>query len=313
MATASQAPAPELHRPSLRTRLRRDKVMLLLAVPGVLFFVVFHYVPLLGNVIAFKDYQAWLGFVDSPWVGFDNFAILAEPAFLRSLFNTLKFAVLQLVFSFPAPIVLALLISSIMRPGVRRFVQSVVYLPHFMGWVIVVSLCQQLLGGTGVLAHLTGALGLPRIDLMTNPDTYPLLIILQGVWKDSGWGTIIFLAALLSIDGEQYEAAAIDGAGRWRRLVHVTLPGLVPVILLLLILNLGTILSVGFEQFILQRDSVGAPAGEVLDTYVYFNGIVDGQWGPSTVVGLVKGVVGLLLILGANKLAHLFGQDGIYR
>jgi len=294
-------------------RLRRDWVMLLLALPGLLYFLVFHWLPLAGNVIVFQDYQPYLGISGSDWVGFDNFSVLTEPGFLRALLNTLKFAFLQLVFFFPAPILLALLLHSITSRFLRRFVQSVVYLPHFIGWVILVSLSQRLLGASGVLSSVLVWLGFPRIDLMTNPDFFPWLITLQLIWKDAGWGTIIYLAALLSIDITLYESAAIDGANRWRRLWHVTLPGIMPVTVLLLILQLGSILSVGFEQILLQRDAVGADAGEVLDTYVYFNGVVDGEWGTSAAVGLVKGVVGLVLILGANKFAHRLGQEGIYK
>jgi putative aldouronate transport system permease protein len=298
---------------TLWQRIRRDKVMLLLLAPGFLYFVVFHYAPLLGYIVAFEDYQPYLGFVDSTFTGLANFAqVFADPAFWRSLLNTLEITALQLVFFFPAPIGLALLLHSILSTKVRRFVQSVVYLPHFIGWVIIVSIFQQVLGATGTLPNLLDALGLGRFDAMTTPWFFPFLVTIQSIWKDCGWGTIIFLAALLNIDQELYEAAAVDGAGRWQRLWRITLPGLMPVVVLLLILNLGSILSVGFEQIVLQRNSVGPEHGEVLDTYVYFHGIVDSQWGPSAAVGLVKGFVGLGLVLGANKLAHLFGQEGVY-
>ncbi|AKU18706.1 sugar ABC transporter ATPase [Luteipulveratus mongoliensis] len=287
--------------------------MLLLVLPGFLYFVVFHYVPLLGNVIVFKDYQPYLGIQGSPWVGLDNFQIFKDPEFLSALGNTVKFALIQLVLFFPAPIGLALMLNSLVGTKVRRFVQSVVYLPHFIGWVILVSIAQQLLGGAGLVPHLLGSLGLPQVDVMSSEGFFPWLLALQVIWKDAGWGTIIYLAAILNIDQEQYEAAAIDGANRWRRLWHVTLPGLMPVTILLFILNLGTILSVGFEQILLQRDAVGAGASEVLDTYVYIHGVVDGDWGTSAAVGLAKGVVGLAMILGANKLAHRLGHDGVYQ
>ncbi|RJL32913.1 sugar ABC transporter permease [Bailinhaonella thermotolerans] len=288
--------------------------MLLLALPGLLYFLVFHYLPLFGYVIAFQDFQPFLGFAESAWVGLDNFAALfGDPRFWSALGNTLRITLVQLVLFFPAPIGLALLLHSILSDKIRRFVQSIVYLPHFIGWVIIVSIFQQVLGGAGVVPHLMDALGLPRYDVMTDPDAFPWLVALQVIWKDAGWGTIIFLAALLSIDQGLYEAAAIDGAGRWRRLWHITLPGITPVIILLLILNLGSILSVGFEQIVLQRDAVGPEAGEVLDTYVYFHGIRSGEWGTSAAVGLIKAVVGTALVLGANKVAHLFGQEGVYR
>ncbi|MDR2999273.1 MAG: ABC transporter permease subunit [Microbacterium sp.] len=298
---------------SFAARFRRDRMMLLLVLPGFLYFVVFHWLPIPGNIIAFEDYQPYLGFVDSVWVGLDNFvAAFADPMFWFALRNTLVITLMQLILFFPVPIALALMLNSIMSPGIKKFVQSVIYLPHFLGWVIIISIFTQMLGPTGVIPSLFDALGLPPISPMTNPETFPLLVTVQTIWKDAGWGTIMFLAALASIDDELYEAAAIDGAGPWRRTWAVTIPGIMPIIILLLILNLGSALSVGFEQIILQRNNVGAEAGEVLDTFVYYHGIVDGQWGTAAAVGLVKGVVGLFLVLGANKVAHMFGQDGVY-
>lgn len=320
-STETKAPEPEAKpkpRPRRKLtfvqRLKRDKVMLLLAGPGLLYFLVFHYLPMLGNIVAFQDYQPYLGFFDSEWIGLENFTdAFGDPRFWSAVTNTLVIALVQLVFFFPAPIALALLLNSVLSSKIRRFVQSVVYLPHFIGWVIIVSIFQQLLGAAGLLPNVLDAVGLPRYDMMTDPDAFPWLLTIQLVWKDMGWGTIIFLAALLAVDPQLYEAAAVDGASRWRRLWHVTLPGITPIIILLLILNLGSILSVGFEQLILQRDNVGAAAGEVLDTYVYVNGIQNGEWGPSAAIGIVKAVFGTAMILGANKLAHFFGHEGIYR
>lgn len=302
-----------LARAKRASRFRRDRVMLLLLAPGFVYFMVFHWIPLLGNVVAFIDYKPYLGFVGSEWVGLQNFTdAFADPKFWSALRNTLVITVVQLLLFFPLPIMLALLLNSIMSRRVRSLVQSIVYLPHFLGWVIIVALFSQILGATGVVPNLLQAMGLPRFDAMTSSSFFPLLVTLQLIWKDCGWGTIIFLAALMNIDQELYEAAAVDGAGPARRLWSITLPGILPVVILLLILQLGSILSVGFEQILLQRDNVGAGAGEVLDTYVYYHGIQDGRWGTSTAVGLIKGVVGLALVLGANKLAHLFGQEGIY-
>lgn len=295
-------------------RIWRDRVMLMLALPGLVYFLAFHYVPLLGYVVAFQEYQPYLGYLNSPWVGLQNFAsVFTDTRFWDSVVNTLQITVTQLLLFFPAPIALALLLNSVMSDKVRRFVQSVIYLPHFIGWVIIVSIFQQVLGGAGVLPDVMASAGLPRYDIMTDPDAFPFLVTLQVMWKDAGWGTIIFLAALLSINQELYEASAMDGAGRWRRLWHVTLPGIAPIIILLLILNLGSILSVGFEQILLQRDAVGPEAGEVLDTFVYFNGVQDGQWGTAAAVGMVKAVVGAALVIGANKVAHLLGHEGVYR
>ncbi|GAB2466753.1 ABC transporter permease [Xylanimonas ulmi] len=301
-------------RAPLTARIRRDGVLLAMILPGFVYFAVFQWLPLAGNVIAFLDYQPYLGITDSAWVGLRNFAeVFADPTFYHAVRNTLVITVLQLVLFFPVPILLALLLNSVMTPRLRTFVQSVVYLPHFIGWVLLVSIFTQILGPMGVVTHLLDAVGVSGFSATTTPEFFPFLIVLELIWKDAGWGTIIFLAALANVSGELQEAAVIDGAGKWRRIWHVSLPAIMPVIILLLILQIGTILSVGFEQIILQRDAVGPAAAEVLDTWVYYHGIQDGAWGPAAAVGLVKGIVGFGLVLGANKLAHLFGQDGIYR
>jgi putative aldouronate transport system permease protein len=177
---------------------------------------------------------------------------------------------------------------------------------------LVITFFVQMLGGAGLLAQELRARGLEPWSVMSNPDTFILLVTAEAVWKDVGWGSIVFLAALAAIDPTLYEAAAVDGGGRWRRLWHVTLPGLRPVIMLLLILRLGDALSVGFEQYILQREAVGRQAAEVLDTYVYYQAIVPQQWGLGAAAGLFKALVGLILILGANRLAHSIGEQGVY-
>lgn len=286
--------------------------MTLLVLPGFLFFVTFFYIPVLGNVIAFEHYMPFLGFFDSPWVGLQNFRdMAADTAFWQAVRNTLIIFLLQLVLFFPAPIGLALLLHSLLSTRLRRVIQSIVYLPHFISWVIIVSLFQQLFGGAGLLAHIQRELGMTPLNIMASPPLFKYLITSETIWKETGWGTIIFLVALLNIDSQLYEAAAVDGAGRWRRLWHVTLPGIVGITVLLLILRLGTVLSVGFEPILLQRDAVGPDAGEVLDTYVFFNGIAGGQWGITAAAGLVKAVIGTALVLGSNKMAHAFGQEGV--
>jgi putative aldouronate transport system permease protein len=291
----------------------RDRLMLLFILPGLLYFVLFRYLPLLGNVIAFEDYLPFLGFADSPFVGFANFqSMLNDAAFWQATANTIIIAVAQIVFYFPVPIILAMMLQGIISTRVRRMIQSVVYLPHFISWVIVVALWQQVLGGSGIFVHTLRDLGLPAVNVMTEPGLFKPLVTLQLIWRESGYATIIFLAALLNIDAALYEAAVVDGADRWQRLWNITLPGITGVIILLLILRLGLFLSVGFEQILLQRNAVGPAAGEVLDTYVYFKGIVGGQWGITAAAGLIKGIIGTALVIGANKFAHRMGQEGIY-
>jgi putative aldouronate transport system permease protein len=307
------APGPRRTRPHWRVRFRRDWPLLLMVAPVIVLLLLFHYLPTLGNVIAFQDYSPYVGIRDSEFVGLANFSrMFADGAFWSALVNTLTITAFQLVFFFPIPILLALLLNSVLSVKVRTFIQGVVYLPHFFSWVLVVSLFQQMIGGAGLLAQSLRANGFQAVDLMTNPDGFILLVTLQAVWKDAGWGMIVFLAALSTINPALYEAAAADGANRWRRMWHITLPGLRPVIVLLLILRLGDALTVGFEQFILQRNAVGAGAAEVLDTYVYFEGLLAGDFGYGAAAGLFKGLVGLVLVLAANKFAHLVGEQGVY-
>ncbi|MFC8828787.1 ABC transporter permease [Streptomyces sp. NPDC057137] len=283
-------------------------------VPGLAYFLLFHYGPMVGSVIAFKDYVPFDGLWASQWVGFDNFQRLFEDTdFWQTVWNTLYISVLQLVFFFPVPLALALLLHSLTNDLLRRFVQSVVYLPHFISWVIVVALFQQVLGGTGMLNSLLGDAGLHTVDIIGNPDAFRPLAVAQVIWRDAGWGTIIILASLSQVNEQLYEAAAMDGAGPWRRFWHVTLPAIRPILILLLILRLGEILNVGFEQMMLQRTTYGPEVAEILDTFVFFKGIAGGDFGYAAAAGLFKGVIGALLVYSANRLAHRFGEQGVYR
>jgi putative aldouronate transport system permease protein len=313
LTTAARRVARPARRATLRARVWRERWMYLLLLPGLLYVVLFRYAPLVGNVIAFQDYSPYLGFADSAWVGLRNFAdLLTSPAVGTALANTLVISGLQLVLFFPAPIALALLLNSLMTESVKRAIQSVIYLPHFIGWVIVVSIWQQVLGGDGFLNQLLRYHGMHTVSIMANPDLFKPLMVLQDIWKEVGWGTIIFLAALTAIDLSLYESAAMDGAGPWRRLRHVSLPGIRGVVVLLLILRLGSLLTVGFEQILLQEPNVGAQTGQVLDTFVYFQGVVAGDWGLSAAVGLVKGAVGTLLVVGANWAVRRLGEEGVF-
>jgi putative aldouronate transport system permease protein len=297
----------------LSRRIWRARWIYALMLPGLVYFLVFRYAPLLGNVIAFQDYSPFLGYAQSPFVGLANFRrLFSDPDFAVALQNTLLISLLQLVLFFPAPIVLALLIDSLAHERLKRLLQSVLYLHHFISWVIIIALWQQILGGDGMLNQALRAYGQPPVNIMNNPDLFKPLVVLQLIWKETGWGTIIFLAALAAIDPALYEAAALDGAGRWRRLWHITLPGISSVIVLLLILRLSQILNTGFEQLFLQRGAVGAAAAEVLDTFTYFRGVQGGDWSFSAAVGLVKGVVGTILVLAANWAAKRFGQEGAF-
>lgn len=310
----SGGPGRDRRRRALLPRLSRDWLLVAIGIPGAAALFLFQYVPLLGNVIAFQDYQPYLGITGSPWVALQNFSIIfnGDPAFLGALKNTLILTVIQTVLVFPVPLVIALVLNSLAGERLKRSLQSILYLPHFLSWVIVVALFQQMLGNAGMLNTFLLQHGWPTFDIIGVPDLFKALLTSQVIWKDAGWGTIIFLAALSQVDQQQYEAAAVDGAGSWQRLRHVTLPAMRSLFILLLILRLGQSLSVGFEQIILQQGPVGRDASEVLDTYVFNNGILGGAWGVSAAVGLAKGIVGVLLVVGANKLAHVFGERGVY-
>jgi putative aldouronate transport system permease protein len=297
-----------------RIRLRRDRSLLLMTVPVVVLLLVFNYVPLFGLVTAFQEYDPLVGVWNSDWAGLEQFQrLFGDSLFWGSLKNTLYLSFVQLVLFSPIPIALALLLNSVLSQRLRNFVQSVVYLPHFFSWVLAITIFQQMLGGAGVLNQFLRGNDMGTWDVMTNPHTFVLLVTSQAIWKEAGWGIIVFLAALAAINTDLYEAAAVDGAGRFRRLWHITLPGLRGVIMLMLVLRLGNALTVGFEQFLIQRDAVGHDAADVLDTFSFYYGIATGNYSYGAAAGLFKSVISLLLIWGANKLAHAFGEDGLYR
>ncbi|SDS68524.1 carbohydrate ABC transporter membrane protein 1, CUT1 family [Microlunatus soli] len=311
--TRPLAPTAGQRRTTLWSRMRRERWSYLFILPGALFFAVFAYLPLAGNVVAFQDFSPFRGIVGSTFVGLQNFAaIFTDPEVLTALGNTVLISALQIVFAFPAPIALALLLNSLISGRIQRLVQAVVYLPHFISWVVVVAIWQDVLGGDGVVNGLLTTIGVGPQHLMTDPSTFKALITGQVIWKEVGWGTIIFFAAISTISNDLYESAAMDGAGAWRRMLHVTLPGIMPVIVLLLILRLGTVLTVGFEQLLLQQGAVGKDAAQVLDTFTYFRGVLGGDWGLAAAAGLFKGVVGTAMVIGANAVVKRLGAEGLF-
>ncbi len=302
------------HRHSLLLqRMWRERWVYVLLLPGLLYFLAFYYLPLLGNVVAFQDYSPYLGFFRSPWIGLTNFArLFTDPEIGIAIQNTLIISLLQILFAFPTGIALALLLNALISERFKRFMQSVLYLPHFLGWVIIISIWQQIFGGDGFLNHFIVGMGGKPIDIITNPDFFKPMVVLQVIWKDSGWSTIIFMAAITAIDTSLYEAAVVDGANKWRRMWHITLPGIRSIIVLLLILRIGNILSTGFEQIFLQRTAVGLNASEVIDTFVYSRALLSGDWGFAAAVALVKTVIGAILVYTANRTVKKFGEAGLY-
>jgi putative aldouronate transport system permease protein len=306
-------PARKSKQNALLTRIKRARWAYLLLFPGLLYFLLFYYFPLLGNIIAFQDYSPYLGFFRSSWVGFSNFvSVFTDPEVGTVITNTLVISVLQILFAFPIGIVLSLMLNALISERFKRFMQSVVYLPHFIGWVIIISIWQQLFGGDGMVNHLILGLHGHTINIMTNPDFFKPLVVLQVIWKETGWSTILFMAAITAIDASLYEAAVVDGAGKLRRMWHITLPGIRGVIMLLLILRIGNILNTGFEQIFLQRNAVGLNVADVIDTFVYDRGIINGDWSVAAAIALVKTVIGAILVYAANRAAKRMGEEGLY-
>ncbi|MCI2957635.1 ABC transporter permease subunit [Agromyces atrinae] len=305
---------PPARRRGARAHFTQFKWLYLLLLPGAIYFALFRYGPMYGAVIAFKDYVPFLGINDSPWVGWAHFEdFFASPDFPRLLANTLILALLSLLVAFPLTIVVALLLNELRVTMVKRSVQTLIYIPHFLSWTVVASLTYLLFAlDIGPLFQLiNGVLG-TNIDFLTDPGWFRPIIVLQDIWKNTGWGTIIFLAALAGVDQEQYEAAIIDGAGRFQRVWHITIPSIMPTIIVMLVLQMGQVLNTGFEQIYLMTNALNRSVADVFDTYVYFMGITQGSYSYSTAVGLFKAIVGVVLIFGANWLARRFNQTGIF-
>ena len=309
------APGPRA-RPSRRlwNDLKRDRWLYLLALPGISFFIVFKYFPMYGVVIAFENYSPFKGIMRSEWVGFEHFnRFFANPNFLQLLRNTMAINFMKLFLFFPLPILLAILLNELRSDKYKRLIQTVIYLPHFLSWVLICGLTYLLFAtGDGFVNKMLAELGAGKWVILTNPKLFWIMITSQTIWKEAGWGTIIFLAAIAGVNTQLYEAATIDGAGRLRRMWHITLPAIRTVIVILLILRIGEIMDVGFEQVFLMYNGAVSEVADVFDTYVYRVGVQQGQFSFTAAVGLFKSIVGLALVLFSNWLAKRFGEEGVY-
>ncbi|WZL81704.1 sugar ABC transporter permease [Vallitaleaceae bacterium 9-2] len=294
--------------------LKQHKWLYLMLIPGLVYLIVFRYIPMGGIIIAFQKYNPYSGISGSEWVGLYYFKMLfTSPDFPRILVNTLSISLLSLIFFFPAPIILALLLNEIKHERYKRTVQTFIYIPHFISLVIVASLTYQLLNiNDGIINQVIEMFVGEKINFLGKPEYFRGLIVGQNIWKETGYGTIIFLAALAGVDVSLYEAARVDGAGRWKMMWHVTLPAIRGTIIIMLILRVGSILNTGFEQIFLMKNALNSSVAEVFDTYVYTKGIINAQYSYSTATGLFKSIVGMIMVLGANKLAKKAGESGIY-
>lgn len=292
----------------------RDKWLYIMLIPGIVYFLVFKYGAMYGLIIAFEDFSPFKGFIKSPFVGLKHFArLINDPAFKKLFVNTLALAVLNIVFYFPAPIILALLLNELRCRWFKNTVQTLLYIPHFISWPVVVSLCYLLFTPEkGFVNQFLAYLGYETINPLMQPSAFRPMVILQEIWKESGWGTIIFLAALSGVNVELYEAATLDGANRFQQFKHITFPAIRSTIITMLILRMGTFMDSGFEQIYLMLNSLNRNVAEVFDTYVYTTGLINGQFSYSTAVGMFKSVISLIMVIGVNKLAKHFGEEGVY-
>ncbi|WNQ14142.1 ABC transporter permease subunit [Paenibacillus aurantius] len=295
-------------------RLRRNWDLYLLILPVLVFFVIFEYVPMYGVQIAFKNFIATKGIWGSPWVGFRHFERFFESYyFWRLITNTLGIGLYQLVVGFPVPILLALMINEVRSKKFSRLVQTVTYAPHFLSTVVLVGMLYIFLSPqTGLVNLMLSWLGGSRIDFLTEPAWFKSVYVLSGVWQQMGWSSIIYLAALTGIDPQLHEAARVDGATRWQRIWHVNLPGILPTITILLILHMGTLLSVGFEKVYLLQNSLNMTASDVIATHVYHKGIIDGQYSYSAAVGLFNSVINFILLISVNRIARKMNGTSLW-
>lgn len=313
MATTHRSLPVSGRRRTLGRRLRDCWQLYALLLPAVCYFLVYAYAPFWGLQIAFKHFEVFRGVWASPWVGLQHFHdMFGSQKFFDVIRNTLILSVLRLVFGFPVPIVFALLLNEVRVMWFRRSIQTITYFPHFLSWVVFAGIVFNVLGPTGMVDAALHGLGLPTVNFLTDPQIFRADLVGTGIVKEFGFSAIIYLAALGSIDPQLYEAAMADGAGRWKQTWHVTLPGLRPIMGVLLVLSIASIMDAGFDQVFNMYNSAVLSTGDIIDTYVYRIGLLNAQFEFATAVGIFKGVIGLVLIVTANHLLRRFGERSIW-
>jgi putative aldouronate transport system permease protein len=308
---AAHGNVPKVARPSALRRAWRWRGYYLMLLPGILYFIVFHYLPIWQTKLAFQDYRI-IG--PSLWVGLKHFRLLFDsPVFYQVLWNTVLISAMKLVLLFPVPVIVALLVNEVQGRRYRRFVQSAIYLPHFLSWIVIAGVFIAVLSPIdGTVNDLLGLVGMAPIPFMTSNGSILWVLVVSEMWRSAGWDSLLFLAAIMTIDPGLYDAATIDGAGRWQKIRHVTLPALVPTMATVFILNLGGFMSAGFDQvFNFSNDAIRDRI-DILDTYVYRMGIIGGEYAYATAAGLFKGVIGMAMILGAHLVSKRLTGKGVW-
>lgn len=301
-------------KPSILKQIKRDQIFLLLLAPVLVYYILFRYVPMFGIVISFMDYNLFKGLTGSQWVGLKYYKLfLANPDALIIIKNTVVLGGYKLFFGFPAPIVLALLLNELRSKVYKRFVQTVSYLPYFLSTVVVSSIIVMLLSpSTGWLNHMFQRLGFPTINFLQESEWFRTIYVSSEIWQQVGWGSIIFLAAITTIDPQLYEAAKMDGAGRLRQIWHVTLPGIATTVVIMFILQIGHVLEIGFEKVFLLSNAATYDTSDVISTYVYRVGLLQSGFSYGTAIDLFMGLIGFILVYTSNKLSRRFGETSLW-
>lgn len=291
----------------------RNRSLYLMIIPVLIFFILFHYKPMYGAIIAFKDYTPALGIAESPWVGWDNFTrFFSSVYFGRLIRNTILLSFYILLFGFPAPIILALLLNEVKNKKFKGLTQTVTYLPHFISMIVVTGMLVDFSMTSGLFNDIIELFGGERSPLLQNPDLYRTIYVASGIWQEIGWGSIIYLSALSGVDSQLYEAAQIDGAGKWKQLIHVTLPGIAPTIIIMFILKMGTLMNMGYEKTILLYNPATYETADIISSYIYRIGLLEQDWSYSTAIGLFNSVINLGLLLITNKIARKCGETSLW-
>jgi len=292
----------------------KSRSLYIMLAPAIVFYAVFSYAPMYGITIAFKDFMLSKGVLGSPWIGFDHFQTLfALDKFWSVFYNTFYINLLKLIWGFPAPLILALLLNEVRRALFKRTVQTIIYLPYFISWVTIAGIVTAFLSvEDGLLNKIILAMGGDKINFLMRSDLFRPLLVLTSIWKEAGWGTIIYFAAISSVPPELYEAAKIDGANRWKQMLHVTLPWIAPTISILLILNFGSMMTGGFDQVFNLYNLAVYETGDVIDTYMYRTGLVEGKFSLAAAVGLLLNVINFILLVTVDRISKKINGTGIY-
>jgi putative aldouronate transport system permease protein len=300
---------------SLRRDIVRNWEVYVILLPIVIYYIIFNYFPMGGALIAFQDWRpgrSWFG-PDARWVGFRHFNSFFESYyFTRTLFNTLTISLSTLIWGFPAPILLAILLNELRGKLFPRIVQTIIYLPHFISMVVLCGIIRTFVAETGVITNILSHFGFPKANMLLNARLFVPIYVISNIWQGVGWGSIVYLAALTSIDQELYEAAEIDGAGRWKQTLHITLPGIVPTIIILFIMRMGSVLSVGSEKILLLYNEGIYETADVISTFTYRKGLLETNWSYASAVGLFNSVVNFVMVITVNKIARQVSEISLW-